>query len=69
MSSGSVSEMLLPYDRPVVYALQVHTREGMPRLELVESRGCPFFGPGWGRVRLPFLPKHITSVQVPALAP
>ena len=46
--------------RPVVYALQVHTREGMPRLELVESRGCPFFGPGWGRVRLPFLPKHIT---------
>ena len=55
--------------RPVVHALQVHTREGMPGLELVEPRGCPFLRLSWGRVRLPFLPKDVTFVETSSLAP
>jgi len=55
--------------RPIVYALQIHTREGMPRLELVEPRGCPFFGPGWGRVRFPLFSEYVTFVEVSPLTP
>ena len=55
--------------RSVVRALQVHTREGMPRLELVIPRGRPLLRPGWGRVRLALLPEHIPLVEVSPLAP
>ena len=34
--------------RSVVGTLQVHAREGMPRLELVIPRGRPFLRPCWG---------------------
>jgi len=39
---------------------KVHTREGMPRPELVVPRGRPLLRPCWGRVRLPLLPEHVT---------
>jgi len=41
--------------RSVIRALQVHAREGMPGLELVEPRGRSLLHPSWGpRVGLPF---------------
>jgi len=55
--------------RSVVGALHVHTREGMPRLELVVPRSRPLLRPGWGRVRLALLPEHIPLVEVSPLAP
>jgi len=45
--------------RAVVGALQVHTREGVPRLELVVTRGRPLLRPGWGRVRLALFSEHV----------
>jgi len=55
--------------RSVVGALQVHTREGMPRLELVIPRGRPLLRPCWDWVRLALLPEYVTLVQVSPLAP
>jgi len=40
-------------------ALQVHAREGMPGLELVEPRGSSLLRPGCGRVGLAFLPEDV----------
>ena len=48
--------------RSVVGTLQVHTREGMPRLELVVPRDRPLLRPGWGRVRLAFFSEQVTFV-------
>jgi len=42
----------------VVRALQVHTREGMPGLQLVETCSSLLLRPGGGRVRLSFLSEH-----------
>jgi len=53
--------------RPVIRALQVHAREGMPGLELVEPRGRPLLRPGWGRVGLAFLPEDVSLVKPPPL--
>jgi len=44
--------------RSVVRAPEVHAREGMPGLELVEPGGRPLLHPGGGRVRLAFLPEQ-----------
>jgi len=55
--------------RSVVGALQVHTREGMPRLELVVSRGHPLLRPGWGRVRFALLPENVALIELSPLAP
>ena len=45
-----------------------HTREGMPRLELVVPRGRPLLRPGWDRVRLA-LPENVTLIELSPLAP
>jgi len=55
--------------RSVIRALQVHAREGMPGLGLVEPRGRSLLRPGWGRVGLVFLPGDVPIVEPSPLAP
>jgi len=57
------------HQQSVVRALQVHAREGMPGIELVESHGRLLLRPGGGRVRLAFLSEHIAFVKASPLTP
>jgi len=51
-SSGSVTR-----------AFQVHTREGMPGLELVDPRGRPLLRPGWGRIGFAYFPENVARLR------